>query len=297
MPRAQTSDGIELHYESTGAGAPILFIHEFAGDHRSWAPQVAHFARAHRCVTYSARGYAPSDVPQDPEAYSQSRAAEDALDVLNAAGVDVAHVVGLSMGGFAALHLVLTHPERVRTAVVAGVGYGAKPESREQFRKESLAVAGAFESQGAATVAETYAVGPARVQLQNKNPDAWRLFKQSLAEHDATGAALTMRGVQASRPSLYELQDRLRSVRNPVLVLVGDEDDGAIEPSVMLKRVMPTSGLAMLPRTGHTMNLEEPDLFNATVERFLQAAEAGSWRPRDPRALSTSITGISVPPR
>ncbi len=295
MPRAQTSDGIELHYESSGDGPPILFIHEFAGDHRSWAPQVAHFSSSRHCITYAARGYPPSDVPADLDAYSQQRAVEDAVDVLDAVGVDVACVVGLSMGGFAALHLVLAHPERVRAAVVAGAGYGAQPERREQFRKESLAIAAAFEAQGSARVAESYAVGPARVQLQNKNPEAWRVFAAALAEHDATGAALTMRGVQASRPSLYDLREELRAVRTPVLILAGDEDDGALEPSLMLKRNMPWAGLSVLPRTGHTANLEEPELFNAVLQRFLDAVEAGAWRPRDPRSVSGSITGASDP--
>lgn len=293
MPRATTSDGIELHYESTGSGTPILFIHEFAGDHRSWAPQVAHFSQRRRCITYAARGYPPSDVPRVLEAYSQQRAVQDAVDVLDAAGVDSAYVVGLSMGGFAALHLLLMHPARVRAAVVAGAGYGSQPSKREQFQKESLAIAAAFEAQGSARVAEGYAVGPARVQLQNKNPEAWRRFAAALAEHDATGAALTMRGVQASRPSIYDFEDRLRSVRVPVLIVAGDEDEGALEPALFLKRAMPGSGLAILPRTGHTANLEEPELFNATVERFFEAAETGAWQPRDPRSNSASITGIS----
>ena len=295
MARAETSDGVGLHYESTGSGEPILFLHEFAGDHRSWAPQVAHFAPEFRCLVYAARGYPPSDVPADPAAYSQERAVEDAVEVLDAAGVDKALAVGLSMGGFAALHLVLKYPQRVKAAVVAGVGYGAQPERREQFRTESLAVADAFERHGAAKVAESYAVGPARVQLQNKNPQAWRGFAAALAAHDSLGATLTMRGVQASRPSLYDLQAELAAVRTPILVVAGDEDDGSLEPSIMLKRVMPTAGLAVLPRTGHTLNLEEPELFNSTVERFVAAVEAGAWPPRDPRSVSGSITGVSVP--
>ena len=294
MPFADVG-GVKLFYEETGQGAPLLFVHEFAGDHRSWAPQVAHFAKSYRCITYSARGYPPSDVPTDLSAYSQARAVEDAVAVLDAAGIQAAHVVGLSMGAFATLHLVLSRPDRVLSAVVAGAGYGSQPEKREQFRKESHAIADAFESQGSAKVAESYAVGPARVQLQVKNPTAWHEFADALAQHDATGAALTMRGVQASRPSLYELQNELRAVRTPLLILAGDEDEGSLEPSLMLKRVIRTSGLVILPRTGHTANLEDPELFNDVVGRFLAAVETGKWRERDPRAVSGSITGIPLP--
>src|SRR5215471_21016828 len=136
MPTITTGDGVPLHVESTGTGMPLLFIHEFAGDYRSWEPQIRFFGRGYRCVTYSARGYPPSDVPAAPDAYSQQRAVDDAVAVLDELGIDRAHVVGLSMGGFTALHLVLRHPARISSAVVAGAGYGAAPERAEAFRAE-----------------------------------------------------------------------------------------------------------------------------------------------------------------
>ena len=270
-----TDDGIALHVEETGAGEPLLFIHEFAGDHRSWEPQVRHFSAAYRCVTYAARGYPPSDVPPDPAMYSQDRAVRDALDVLDGLNIDRANVVGLSMGGFTALHLVLRHPERVTAAVVAGAGYGAEPARQEAFRAEANAIADAFEADGAAKVAQWYAAGPARVQFRNKNPRGWAEFAAALAGHDATGAALTMRGIQAARPSLYELD--YTNVTVPLLILAGDEDDGCQEPGLMLKRAIPSAGLAILPRTGHTTNLEEPGVFNRAVDDFLAAVARGAW--------------------
>ncbi|HET8672877.1 MAG TPA: alpha/beta hydrolase, partial [Thermoleophilaceae bacterium] len=262
------------------------------GDHRSFEPQVAHFRDRYRCVVYDARGYPPSDVPDDASTYSQERAVRDALTVLDAAGAERAHVVGVSMGGFGSLHLALRHPERVDSAVVAGVGYGAHPDAAPGFRKECEAIAEAFRSEGTPAVAERYAVGPARVQFQNKNPEGWEVFAAQLAEHDARGAELTMLGVQRLRPSLYDLREELAAMSVPVLVLAGDEDDGCLDADLMLKRTIPSAGLAILPRTGHTCNLEEPDVFNSTVERFLDAVEAGTWGMRDPRSLSRSVTGM-----
>src|SRR5438093_860146 len=163
MPAITTDDGVTLHAEDTGTGEPLLFIHEFAGDHRSWEPQVRFFSGGYRCLTYAARGYPPSGVPPDGAAYSQERAVADAVAVLD----------GL--------------------------------------------------------------------------------------------------GVPAARPSLYHLRDELARVRTPVLLVAGDEDEGCLEPALMLKRTIPTSGLAILPRTGHTANLEEPDVFNGLVDRFLAA--------------------------
>ena len=283
---------MRLHWEEQGSGEALLFIHEYAGDHRSWAGQVAHLSRRFRCISYAARGYPPSEVPAAVEEYSQAHAVADAVTVLDRAGAGRAYVVGLSMGGFAALHLVLRHPDRVRAAVVAGVGYGAQPERQEQFRRESLAIADAIERDGMPKFAEGYAVGPARVQLQKKRPEAWREFAAALAQHDPTGAAMTMRGVQATRPSLYALTDELRAVHTPVLIVAGDEDEGSLEPSLMLKRAIPTAGLLVLPKTGHTINLEEPDTFNRAVTEFIDAVEAGRWPPRDPRAVPGSITGV-----
>jgi pimeloyl-ACP methyl ester carboxylesterase len=292
MPTIVTDDGVALYAESTGTGEPLLFIHEFAGDHRSWEPQVRFFCHAYQCVTYAARGYPPSAVPGDPAAYSQERAVADAIAVLDGLGIGRAHVAGLSMGGFTALHLALRHPGRVASAVVAGAGYGAQPERAAAFRAECLATAAAFEAEGAEQVAQWYALGPARVQFQNKNPRGWAEFAAALGGHDSLGAALTMRGVQAARPSLFALADRLALVPVPVLLLVGDEDEGCHRAALMLKRTIPAAGLVILPRTGHTANLEEPGEFNRAVDGFLAAVARGAWRPRDPRSLSASTTGI-----
>ena len=286
-----TNDGVGLYVESTGRGVPLLFIHEFAGDHRSWEPQVRFFSAGFHCVSYAARGYPPSDVPDDPEAYSQQRAVADAIAVLDGLGIPAAHVVGLSMGGFTALHLVLRHPDRVLSAVAAGTGYGAPPDRQAAFQAECEAIAAAFETDGAEQVAQWYAAGPARVQFQNKNPRGWAEFAAALAGHSSLGAALTMRGVQRARPSLYALRDEFAQVSTPVLVLAGDEDEGCLDTALMLKRTIPTAGLAILPRTGHTANLEEPGEFNAAVDRFLTAVGRGAWPPRDPRSLSPSTTG------
>ena len=98
MPTLTTDDGVKLHYEESGSGTPIVFVHEFAGDWRTWEPQLRHFSRRYRCIAYNARGYPPSDVPADVERYSQQRARDDILGVLDALGLRRAHVVGNSMG-------------------------------------------------------------------------------------------------------------------------------------------------------------------------------------------------------
>jgi pimeloyl-ACP methyl ester carboxylesterase len=122
------------------------------------------------------------------------------------------------------------------------------------------------------------------VQFQDKDPRGWWLVAERLAKHSAQGAANTMRGVQMRRPSLYDLEAELGAMQVPLLVVVGDEDDHSIQPGIFLKRTVPRSGLTMFPKSGHTLNLEEPALFNRMVAEFIAQVEAGRWGPRDPRA-------------
>ena len=137
MPHITTDDGVRLYYEETGSGTPIVFVHEFADDYRSFEPQVRHFARRYRCIAYNARGYPPSEVPEDAARYSQERARDDIRAVLDGLAIAKAHVIGVSMGGFATLHFGLAYPIRAASLVVAGCGYGAEPSKRQQFHDET----------------------------------------------------------------------------------------------------------------------------------------------------------------
>ena len=289
MPSLRTDDGVDLHYEEAGSGTPIVFVHEFGGDHRSWEPQMRHFSRRHRCITFGARGYPPSDVPADVGKYSQARATADIAAVMDGAGIDRAHVVGLSMGGFAALHFGLDFAARARSLVIASAGYGAEKQHEAYFRGVSMEVAAQFEAQGSETFAKTYSLGASRVQFQNKDPRGWQEFATQLGQHSSLGAANTMRGVQARRPSIYDLEDRMKQMQVPTLVIVGDEDDHCIQPGVFMKKTIPAAGLLIVPKTGHTVNLEEPDRFNSFVDAFIGLAEAGNWTARDPRAMPAEI--------
>jgi pimeloyl-ACP methyl ester carboxylesterase len=284
-----TKDGVRLHVEEAGEGTPILFIHEFGGNHLSWEPQMRFFAHRHRCITYAARGYPPSDVPKSIDAYSQAIAVQDALTVLDGLGIEKAHIVGLSMGGFATVHFGLDAPGRALSLTVAGAGYGCEKEFEDYFRNVSLEVADNFEQKGAKEFSKIYALGASRVQFQNKDPRGWQEFADRLATHSDEGAAMTMRGVQARRPSFYDLEDRLKAMDVPTLIVVGDEDDHCLQPGIFLKKTIPASGLAVLPKTGHTLNLEEPALFNGLLAEFLAQVEAGRWTKRDPRALPGQI--------
>ncbi|MDO9411948.1 MAG: alpha/beta hydrolase [Pseudolabrys sp.] len=286
MPYALTADNVKLYYEETGQGTPILFIHEFASDHRGWEPQMREFGKRHRCITYSARGYTPSDVPDDTGAYTYQHMMRDAVAVLDHLKIDKAHLVGLSMGGYTALQVVLNHPGRVRSMVLAGAGSGFERDYLTEFHASSRALGDMFADKGAAHVAETYGCGPSRVPFEIKDPRGYEEFRTRFGEHDARGSANVSRGFQGARPSMLDFEDAIRKLATPALIIVGDEDDRCIESSLFLKAAIPASGLVMFPKTGHVVNLEEPDLFNAVTADFLSRVEAGRWPARDPRSLS-----------
>lgn len=277
MPHVLSDDGVRLHYEEVGSGTALVFLHEFGGDHRSWEPQVREFSRNYRCIVPAARGFPPSEVPKREGFYSQQHAVDDVATILNAAGIGRAFLVGNSMGAFAALHFALQFPGRTLGALIAGCGYGAHPDQAPAFRQEAAALAATFEKQGAEIAALKYGFGPARVQFAKKDPRGHAEHIRILSEHDRVGAANTLRRVQGARPSLYAMQDDLAACVTPVLVIVGDEDEMALDTSIMLKRTFSRCGLAVLPRSGHVTNLEEIMLFNSLLQRFITAVEGGGW--------------------
>ena len=274
MPYASVG-GVKLYYEEAGQGRPLVFVHEFAGDHASWRPQVKFFARRYRTIAFNARGYPPSDVPKDPGAYSQRQAAEDIRGVLDHLGIAEAHVCGLSMGGYATLHFGLEWPERALSLTIAGCGYGSAAD-RETFREDSERVAQGFE-RDIATAGDAYSRGPYRVQFLAKDPVGWQQFHDRLVAGSGPGHALTLQGVQMRRPSVLDLGDRMARLRVPALIVTGDEDEPCLEPGLFMKRAIPAAGLLVIPNSGHTINLEEPDAFNHALLDFLTAADAGRW--------------------
>ena len=285
MPHAVTRDNVQLYFEETGSGTPIIFLHEFAADHTNWEPQLRYFSRGHRCIAYAARGYAPSEVPLSAEVYTYRHFYTDALAVLDHLTIDKAHFVGLSMGSYSSLQVALNAPERALSMTLAGIGSGSSLDDLDAFRAQCRANAEQFETLGSAEVAKVTREAPGRIPFLVKDPRGHADFYAALARHDAKGSANTMRGFQGGRPSIYTQVDAIRKARTPALIICGDEDDNCVEPSLFLKKHLPASGLTFFPKSGHVLNLEEPALFNEMVERFIALVEAGRWGTRDPRSV------------
>jgi pimeloyl-ACP methyl ester carboxylesterase len=288
MPYVEAT-GAKLYFEEGGEGYPIIFIHEFASDIRGWDAQIRYFSRAYRCIAFNARGYPPSDVPEDAACYGWELAVDDIAAVMRGLSIERAHLVGLSMGGYAALQFALRYPHKVGVIVAASVGSGSHPAQRDAWLRETSVLARIFSEHGLAAMAERMARGPARIQLKNKDQNSWREFVGRLLELSPRGLSHTMARSQALRPSLHDLRDQFSKMTNPVLLAVGDEDAACLETNLMLKSALPNAGLWISPNTGHGINLEEPAAFNAQIESFLAAAERGSWRRGYPRTEPQAV--------
>jgi len=284
MPHANVNS-VDLYYEDTGTGFPVVFCHEFAGDYRSWDPQVRAFGRLYRCITYSQRGFPPSSIPSEADQYSQDLLIEDLRALVSHLGISQAHFVGFSMGGSVVLNFGLRYPDLCRSLTVVGAGAGNT--NRERFEQDIRQVVELIRTLGIRRFAETYAEGPIRTPFKRKDLHGWSVFRDQLAEHSAEGQASTMQGVMLQRPTIFSLEAQLRALDVPTLVAIGDEDEPCVDVAVFLKRTVPGAGLLMLPQSGHAINLEEPAAFNAAVLEFLRLVEADRWARRN--AVTTGM--------
>jgi pimeloyl-ACP methyl ester carboxylesterase len=291
MPYVEATEA-KLYFEESGDGYPIIFIHELASDLRGWKTQTRYFSRSYRCIAYNARGYPPSDIPEDLTSYGWEFAVDDVAAVMEGLKIERAHLVGLSMGGYAALQFGLRYPEKASAIVAASVGSGSHPSQRDAWLRETSVLARIFIDHGMVGMAERMARGPGRIQLKYKDQKSWREFLVRLRQHSALGMSNTMARCQALRPSLHDLRNQFSEMTIPVLLAVGDEDVRCLETNLMLKSALPNAGLWICPNTGHAINLEEPTEFNAQIENFLGAVERGSWRHGFPRTEIDPSLGL-----
>ncbi len=287
------ADGIKLYFEEHGRGYPIIFVHEFESDLGSWEAQIRHFSRSFRCITYNARGYPPSDVPDDPSAYGWEFAVRDIDAVMRGLSIGRAHVVGSSMGAYAALLFGLRYREGGSAIVAAGAGLGSPASDRESWSKNATVLACALAARGIDAIAEKMAGHSTRIRLKHKDPKGWQEFVERLKQLSARGMSNTLLQCQAVRPSLYDFQDQFSQMQVPVLLAVGDEDKPCLETGLMLKSTLPAAGMWVCPNTGHAINLEEPAAFNAQVEAFFGVVDRGSWGHLD--WLKQSASGHEKP--
>ena len=276
MPYFAASDGCRLWYEEIGQGAPVVFVHEFGGDHRSWSEQTVVLSKRYRCITYAARGFLPSDAPKDLSSYGQAQATGDLLALVDYLALDSFHLVGTSMGSFTSLDFTLRHGPRVRSLTLIGNSSGPRGDTeRSTYRSDWLETEiNAREKGGGAGAVAVLAEDPAYRSFRENRPEAWRAYADRLAEQSVEGALNILRTLHWNRRSLWEDEARLRLVDCPVLLVHGREDYYLVgETNAFLNSVIPQAVLELFPQTGHLVNLERPDKFNALLRDHMAVVE------------------------
>ena len=204
---------------------------------------------------------------------------EDLHQLLQFLGIEQAHVAGLSMGGNMAL-LVRADAPGGRTVDHRGRARAQAARTPRTFTKQSIGYAETLESGGTAAM-DGYLRGPTRIRFLQKDPRGWQEFADLFMDHSAQGKALTLRGYQARRRSIMSLDEELRAMQVPTLIILGDEDDPCLEPAIYMKRRIPRSGIVVLPQCGHACNIEEPDAFKPRRRRLPHCRRRGPLgRPR-----------------
>jgi pimeloyl-ACP methyl ester carboxylesterase len=278
MPTARIASAtgpIDLYYEDTGQGFPLIWCHEYGGDYRSWEQQVRYFSRRYRVVTWNYRGYPPSEVPKDGNAYSIEILVEDLRGLMQHLGIRRAHIGGLSLGGGVTINFGIRHPDLAASLIICGAGSGS--DNPEEFVKKAAAQADLYEREGAEAKARNFAANPARRGFAEKDPKGHAEFMRNVLDHSGVGSALMARGIQMKRKTIYQLEPELKTITAPVLVVVGDQDEPCLGPGLFMKKHIPHAGLVVAPMTGHTVNIEEPGLFNQLVAEFLTSVENGRY--------------------
>ena len=274
MPTASVN-GVNLYWEATGQGTPLVWLHEFGGDLRSWEPQVRYFSRRYRVVTYNHRGYPPSSVPRKARDYSQDLLVEDLHQLLTHLGLSSVHLGGCSMGANVARDFAIAHGDMTRSLTLVGAGAGSV--DREHFLTAQETIASELERGGIDSLIRSFELLPTRTTFNAKDPRGFAEFLRHVGTHDAVACAHLAREVLVKRRTVGELEAELKGLRVPTLIMVGDRDTPCIEPSIVMRGWIPHAGLIVLPACGHTPNLEEPSFFNLHVSEFLAAVEEGRW--------------------
>jgi pimeloyl-ACP methyl ester carboxylesterase len=266
-----------LYYEDRGSGPAIVFVHEFGSDMRSWQAVVDRLHSCHRCITFNARGYPPSQVEDLPESYGLDVSVNDLQNLILQLNLQDFWIVGASMGAFVALEWALTHAGAAKGVVLSGLGTGAKLEAQQAARSRAFDLANLFESGRGEIAADMLYGAHSRRRLKQKNPEFWLDLRDQAAHFSGFGAAHSLRQHQAKRVPLVQYEARLAEHLAPILLISGDEDADCLDVNTYLKRVFPASGLWVCPQTGHLVHAEEPEAFVKAVSDFMDQVTAGRW--------------------
>jgi len=244
-------DGVKIHYEVHGSGPAILLTHGYSSTAQMWTGQIEALSRGRTLILWDMRGHGRSDSPDDPALYSEAATVADMAAILDAVGARNAVIGGLSLGGYMSLAFHLKHRERVKALLIVDTGPGFKnDEAREGWNKYALKSADRFENEGIGS-------------LKSQSPE------RMLAQHrSAKGLALAARGMLTQRDA--SVIESLPDIKVPSLVVVGANDTGFLKAADYMAVKIPGASKCVIADAGHAANIDQPEIFNAAVLRFLE---------------------------
>lgn len=251
-------NGIELYYERTGQGEPLLLIHGLGSSALNWELQVASFARQYQVITYDQRGHGRSSKPPGP--YSMQTFAEDAARLLRALGIPSAHVVGISMGGMIAFELAIRFPKLLKSLVIVN----SVPAMRVETPREHL------EKWQRLLIMELLGVRQlARILSRRLFPkpgqgELRRTFVERWAQNDKQAYKAALRAILN-----WDVEERLGEIRCPTLVVASDRDYWPLERKESYTAKMPNGRMAVIRDARHAVCVEKPEEFNRILREFL----------------------------
>jgi 3-oxoadipate enol-lactonase len=261
-----TSDGVHLAYEELGEGEPVLFVQGLGYDRNGFGPLPHLLADEFRVVVFDNRGVGDSDAPEGP--YSVTQLATDAVAVLDAAGIETAHVLGVSLGGFIAQELALAHPDRVDKLVLVSTAPGSVPPSHPMPERGVEAFARFQELDREAGL---------RLMVENSLGDHGVRERPELAEEIyryrlERAPSLAAWQAQAYAGATFDAYDRIPEIAAPTLVIQGGGDT-VVNPlnGELLAERIPNARLHLVPERGHLVLWQEAAMLAPIVRQFLRS--------------------------
>jgi pimeloyl-ACP methyl ester carboxylesterase len=260
--------GIEMAYEVSGAGAPIVLLHGFPFDRTLWREQVEALRERYTVITVDLRGHGetPPAVPDAPATMQDM--AEDVAALLDSLNITRVVIGGLSMGGYVALVFHQLFPERVRALMLADSRPYADTDEARLIREETATRA---LREGMITIADAMLPKLLAPATHAEQPQIVRRVREMILNTDPHGAASALRGMAVRS----DQTKRLREIDCPVLIIVGSLD--CITPpadSELMHREISGSRLEVIKGASHVSNLERPAEFNRALGKFLGELEA-----------------------
>ncbi|MSQ23625.1 MAG: 2-succinyl-6-hydroxy-2,4-cyclohexadiene-1-carboxylate synthase [Chloroflexi bacterium] len=265
-------NGLDFSVELTGAGAPVLLLHGFTGSTAAWGPIRSWLAEHRQVIGVDLIGHGRSACPADPDRYTMEHAVADLSAVLDRLNLDQVDVMGYSMGARLALFFAVEAPQRVHSLVLESGSPGLREAAERMARVAADEQLGdSIERDGLAAFVDYWEAIPLFASQLSLPLELRQQHRQQRLEGSEVGLANSLRGMGTGRQQ--SLWDELEKLASPVLILAGEIDDKYCTIAREMDALIPCSQLSVIPMAGHTIHLEQPELFRHSVEEFLGGSD------------------------